>query len=192
MSLDVREVGPDCLAQYAEVSIAFRVESVLQVKEVNRGLGGIVLEEEGLEEPYLKNYDDFEDEGPTRWPKRFDVSNWGFFMAFDGDRPVGGAVAAYRTPDVHMLDGRDDMTVLWDIRVQPDSRRNGVGSMLFQRAVEWARERNCRHLKVETQNVNVRACRFYAAQGCYLGGIQRHVYPDPVSHETMLLWYLDL
>jgi len=101
-------------------------------------------------------------------------------------------VTAYRSPGVHMLDGRDDMTVLWDLRVQPDSRRKRFGSMLFQHAVGWARERKCRHFKVETQNVNVRACRFYAAQGCYLGGIQRHVYPEPVSHETMLLWYLDL
>ena len=44
-------------------------------------------------------------------------------------------------------------------------------------AEEWALARGCGQLKVETQNVNVPACRFYAAQGCELGVIDRFAYP---------------
>jgi len=92
-----------------------------------------------------------------------------------------------------MLEGRTDLAVLWDIRVSPDRRGKGIGTQLFRRAADWARERGCGELKVETQNINVRACRFYAGQGCRLGAIHRHAYREEhVAHETMLLWYLDL
>ena len=38
----------------------------------------------------------------------------------------------------------------------------------------------------------MRACRFYAAQGCHLGAIHRHAYDTTYPNEAMLLWYLDL
>jgi len=41
---------------------------------------------------------------------------------------------------------------------------------------------------VETQNVNVPACRFYARMGCVLGGIHRFAYPE-LPGEARLLWY---
>lgn len=93
-----------------------------------------------------------------------------------------------------MFGGRDDLAVLWDIRVQPDFRSRGLGRRLFRRAVDLARERGCRQLMAETQNVNVPACYFYAAQGCQLGAIHRHAYArhPNVAHEVMLLWYADL
>jgi hypothetical protein len=49
-------------------------------------------------------------------------------------------------------------------------------------------------MKVETQNVNVPACRFYAAMGCTLGAVNLHAYAGhpKVGHEVMLLWYYDL
>lgn len=193
MGIEIREFGTEVLERYGKIPIWFRVESFLCVEEIDNGLGGLLLKEERLDEPYIKDYDDYEEEGPIRWAKRFDVSNWGFFLAFDGDEPVGGAVVAYRSPKVDMLEGRTDLAVLWDIRVHPDRRGEGIGTSLFQHAVRWARERNCRQLKIETQNINVQACRFYVSQGCHLGVIHRHAYMDPrVAHETMLLWYLDL
>ena len=104
---------------------------------------------------------------------------------------VGGAVVAWRTPDVHMLEGRDELAVLWDVRVRPERRREGVGSALFQTAVDWAKAKKCRWLKVETQNINVPACRLYARQGCELRAIHRDAYPE-LPDEVQLLWYKDL
>jgi GNAT superfamily N-acetyltransferase len=125
-------------------------------------------------------------------PGCFDITRWGIFLALEGDQPVGGATVAYDTPDVYLLEGRRDLALLWDIRVASDRRGRGVGSALFHQAAAWAHARGCDWLKIETQNANVRACRFYLKQGCELGGIQRHAYAEPYAKDTMLLWYLDL
>ena len=90
-----------------------------------------------------------------------------------------------------MLEGREDLACLWDLRVHPDYRGKGVGHLLFSQAVEWARQKHCLRLKVETQNINVPACRFYARHGCELRGINRYAYGEALD-ETQLLWYLDL
>ena len=194
MNVKVQEVGIELLGKYAEIPIRYKVESVFDVQLVKNGLGGMMLQEKKVSPSYVKDYDADEDESPTRWPKRFDTSNWGIFLAAKEDGYLGGAVVAYNTPGVHMLDGRDDLAVLWDIRVHPDFRRSGIGTKLFSYGVEWARKRKCRQFKVETQNVNVFACRFYIKQGCRLGAINRYGYfTDPkIRHEVMLLWYLDL
>ncbi len=192
MSIEVIECGPECLTDYAHVPISFCMDSIFRVADEARGLGGLRLVEEPLAGPCLRDYDGDEEEGPTRWAKRFDVSNWVFLEAREGGHIAGRATVAFRTAEVHMLDGREDMSCLWDLRVRPEYRRHGVGRALFTYAVQWSRARECRQMKIETSNTNVRACRFYAAMGCHLGGILRHFYQPPWEHEVALFWYLDL
>lgn len=99
----------------------------------------------------------------------------------------------YDTPGVNMLAGRTDLTVLWDIRVHPEYRKLGIGTALFKHAEDWSRSKGCKWMKVETQNINVPACRFYAKMGCELGEINTQAYvEDGLGHETMLVWYLTL
>jgi GNAT superfamily N-acetyltransferase len=90
-----------------------------------------------------------------------------------------------------MLEGRRDLSVLWDIRVAPDARGKGVGSALFQRVEAWGQANGCRQLKVETQNINVRACALYARNGCELRAVHHGAYPE-LPEEIQLLWYKDL
>jgi len=194
VNVEIREVGTDWLPQYGEVPIAFRVESVFRVIAPEGGLGGLALREEKLAEPYVKDYDARDFDRPARWADEFDMSEWGILMAFDGRDAVGGAIIATRTAGVEMLEGRDDLAVLWDIRVRPGLRHCGIGSELLHHAADWARGRGCTQMKIETQNVNVAACRFYAKHGCELRTIDCNAYaacPD-IAHEAMLLWYLDL
>jgi GNAT superfamily N-acetyltransferase len=182
------EPMPD-LTAYAFVPIAFVVRRVLDVAVLHGGLGGFALAEHDVHPPYVKDYDALE--GPASWAERFDLGSWGWMAARAEGRRVGGAVVAWDTPGLDMLEGRRDLAVLWDIRVAPDARGRGVGAALFRAAETWASARGCRTLKIETQNVNLPACRFYARQGCVLGAIHRFAYPA-LPDEVQLLWYKDL
>ena len=191
MRIEVSEEPFAALEDYASVPIAFEVGSVLDVADAGDGRGGFVLTERTLAVPYVKDYDASGAESPLRWPERFDVSNWGLFAARAEGRRVGGAAVAFDTAGVEMLEGRRDLAVLWDIRVAPEARGRGVGRALFRAAEMWARARGCLRLKIETQNVNVAACRFYARQGCVLTTIDRNAYPE-LPDEIQLLWYKNL
>ena len=190
MRFEVREEPLAALAEYAAVPIAFEVRRVLAWRPSTAGLGGFALAERAVDAPYVKDYDAV-DGGPARWAERFDLSSWGLLGARVDGRLVGGAAVAWDTPGVTCWRGARDLAVLWDIRVAPEARGQGVGAALFRAAEAWAAARGCRQLKVETQNVNLPACRFYARQGCVLGGIHRFAYPE-LPHEVQLLWYRDL
>jgi GNAT superfamily N-acetyltransferase len=193
MPVTIREITADQFSLYDAIPNWFRVESVLRVEVVDGGLGGFRMIEERVAEPFVKTYGD--DDRPTCWAAEFDLSRWGIFLAADGDRPVGGAAVAVNAP-VYPLDKfqRKDLAVLWDIRVHPEHRGRGIGSLLFDHAADWARRHGYGQLGLETSNVNVPACRFYARMGCELGAIHRYGYAGvpEVAHEAMLLWYLDL
>ena len=77
-----------------------------------------------------------------------------------------------------MLEGRKDLSIIWDLRVHPDHRDRGIGRLLFRAAEAWARARGCRQSKAEIQTINVAACHFFLKQGCDLGAINRHVYRE--------------
>ncbi len=184
----VEEEPASALGDYARIPIAFEVRSVFDVAAAD---GGFALTERSLAASYIKDYDGFAGEGPAGWGQRFDLSNWGFLAARVQGRRVGGAAVAFDTPGVHMLEGRRDLAVLWDLRVAPEARGRGVGAALFHAAETWARARGCRELRVETQNVNVPACRFYARRGCILAEAVRGAYPT-LPHEVQLIWRKEL
>ena len=191
--MEIREESVDWLAEHSRISIAFKVESVLDLDltSAKRGLGGLCLCERLLDEPYVKDYDVLPNCHPSQWGAQFDMANWGFFSAKVEGTGVGGAVVACHSPSFAMLEGRTDLAVLWDIRVVPAMRRRGIAAQLFAVAERWAHDRGCRQLKVETQNINVPACKFYASRGFELGAIHRFAYRD-LPNEIQLLWYKNL
>jgi len=190
MGLELRQeaLTPAALSEHAGIPIAFVVDQILELSILDGGLGGMSLTQTAVAHPYLKDYDAIEGEGPQSWPERFDVSNWGLIRARRDGAIIGGAVIATRTPGLHMLRGQDDLAVLWDLRVSPQERGAGIGSALFRAAGDWARARGCRRLEIETQNINMPACRFYRKMGCTLGAIDRFAYPGQPA-EVQLLWW---
>lgn len=179
------------LEAYGEIPIRYDVLSVFDVQLQDSGLGGISLVERKLDAPFTKDYDALKGEGPTRWASKWNIANWGVMSAVTAGRRVGGCVLAYKTAGLEMLEGRDDIAVLWDIRVHPRHRGHGIGSKLFTAATEWAEKQGCRILLAETQNINVPACRFYAAQGCILRSMDRFAYAE-LPDETQLIWLTTL
>ena len=177
------------LAEHATIPISFEVTRVLLISMPDTGIGSILITETAVDVPWVKDYDSIDD--PRAWPSRFDVTNWGLIAAYDGKTRVGGAVVAYNTPEVTMLRGRTDLAVLLDIRVEPTRRSTGVGSGLLRMVEDWARARGCRTLMIETQNINVPACHFYARMGCQLGAVDRYAYPG-LPGEAQMLWFKEL
>lgn len=184
------ESDKSILNDYSKVPILFKVEAIYEVIAKDDGFTGYDIVEKALEIPYIKDYD--KKKLPVSWVKRFDTVNWGFFVIYDGKKPVAAATTVFDSPEICMLDGRNDITVLWDIRVHPDYRSQGLGKWLIDKTKEWAEERNCKYLKIETQNTNAKACKFYSAMGAKLDGIRKNAYTGEESQEIQFLWYIDL
>lgn len=191
MSIRIIEETTADLHEYGTVSAAFTVNSRFLIEPIDRGLGGLALQAKPVQPPYVKDYDRDNEYGPQGWADRWSIAHWGVLAAFDGPKRAGGAVIAWNSSEIHMLEGRQDLAVLWDIRVDPDYRNQGIGSALFSAAADWAKGRGCVEMKVETQDVNVPACHFYAGQGCQLAAIDPFAYRDQPD-EVQFIWLLRL
>jgi ribosomal protein S18 acetylase RimI-like enzyme len=191
VQIDIAVEGADALAAYASISIAYRVAEVLDPDSPSDSNGLLPFASRTLEVPVVKDYDSLSGNHPLDWPARFDIRMWGFLIARNAGGRVGGAVMVAQPSDLEMLEGRDDLALLWDIRVARAVRHCGVGSALLAAGESWARARGATVLKVETQNTNAPACRFYASHGFVLGSVRRGAYPE-LPNEIQLLWYKDL
>lgn len=189
MNIVIKEVTKEKLVDYVQIPMLKVVNSKLVLKKENQGLGGILLEEIPVK-PHI--IDLGKEEKPLKWDQLFDISKWGFFIGYDGEQPIAGLTLAYQSPNVRMLDQRNDLTVVWDLRVHPDYKGLGIGKQLIEKATLWAKERNCTQLKIETQNNNVSACHFYAKCGCELGIINQYAYYGDYDDEVMLIWYKNI
>jgi len=191
MDLKTHAVNKDTLAEYCRIPTWYEVRSRLDVEIISDGFEGMVFREKKVDRPYKKYYGETEE--PLIW-MQFNTANWVIFFVNEGDTPVGGITIACKTPELRMLNGRDDLADVWDIRVHPDFRHRGNGTRLFQKAIAWSRENGYRQLCVETQNVNVNACRFYLKQGCKLGAVNRFAYRGypMLAEEVQLIWFMDL
>ena len=193
-----KQVDTSYFPQYDKIPMFICVSSYYRLEKINHGLGGFHLIETPIE-PYMKNFCVGDDESVERW-KRFDLTNWAFFMAFDDEHPIGAATVVSRTTEINMLAGRDNLAVLWDIRVNNAYQHKGVGQTLFDMAVNWSREQGLVQMKIECQSNNVPAIQFYHKQGAILSAVDEYSsyndYADynapDFKHETNFMWFLDI
>jgi GNAT superfamily N-acetyltransferase len=187
MIVDITQVGQSALTEYAGIPIAFEVREVMAIVPSTAAQSRLRLEPHVVATPWIKDYD-AGDGGPLSWPTRFDLSYWTFFAARIQGRVIGAAAIVHQAADMPMLAGRDDVALLWDIRVAPDTRRGGIGRALLEAVEAWARVREIDWLEVETQDINAPACRFYAACRFELRAANRDAY-EGLPNEVQLLWY---
>jgi GNAT superfamily N-acetyltransferase len=169
------------IAEHARIPIAFEVRHVLEIDGAGR------LAERAVATPWVKDYDAIPGDRPTEIARHFDVRRWGILAALVDYERVGGAIVAFDTPGVDLLEGRRDLAVVWDLRVAPAHRGKGVAAALWDAAEAWAAARGCVEMKVETQDVNVPACRFYESRGCTLRSVRRGAYAE-WPEEVQLTW----
>ena len=181
------EIGVDKLEEYGNIPFYYETTEKYELIKINNGLDGIKIE--------LVNVPKFHKDFGTRterWKKLFDLTNWKFYAAYnENDEMIAGCTVATKTENCIMLEKRNDLAVLWDIRVSDKYKHQGIGQRLFDMAKEYAQKNGFRQLKVECQNTNPVAVKFYHKQGMVLHSINEYAYPD-CPDEVQLLWYLDL
>ena len=187
MTLTIVEEPPTQLVEYAQVPMGFTVAERFDDQALMALRDDAAVQGVAVSPPYWKDYDAYLDGHPSEWPRQFDLSRWTILAAYDRTRRVGGAVVIVDDPQIDLLRDCPACALLWDVRVAPDARRQGVGSALLEAAEQRARERGARSLRVETQDVNVPACRFYHAHGFRLERTTPRAYAE-LPNEVQLLW----
>ena len=176
------------LEEHARIPVAFLVERIRRIASNAPPSECLPAHEELVERPYIKDYDAIPGNHPTDWMRRFNTADWRLLAAYASGHRIGGAIVAPATLELDARAPTSESAILWDLRVRPESRRAGVATALFAAAERWAAAHGFRGLRVETQNVNVPACRFYERQGCHLESIDRHAYLD-LPDEVRLIWH---
>lgn len=186
-----KEVDKTFFELYDKVEMNVHVRSKYIVERIDSGLGGLLLREVDVE-PYTKDLSIYE--RAVEYENQFDIRNWRFYMAFDGDNPVGAMTIAGTTNGMNMLAGRDDACVLWDIRVADEYKHKGVGQKLLDMGILGAKKDGYHQMIIECQNNNIPACKFYKKQGAVLSKIDMYAYcSEPeIRDEIQFVWYLDL
>ena len=180
------EIDVSKLEEYGNIPFCYTTNKKYEIKRIDNGKGGIKLELVDVP-TFTKDFGN----NVNHWKELFDMSNWKFFVAYDEDKMIGGSIVATKTKNCNMLEGRDDLAVLWDIRVSEEYKGMGIGTKLVCMAKEYAKSNGFRELKIECQNTNPAAVNFYYKQGAKLGAINMYAYKD-YPDEVQLLLYLDL
>lgn len=190
-NIDVKEVDKTFFPLYDQVSMNVDVKYEYRVERVDSGLGGFVFDKVPVT-PYVKDLSKYEQ--ATKYEEMFDISKWRFFMAFDGDLPVGAMTVAGTTKGLDMLGGRTDACVLWDIRVDDRYKHMGIGQRLLDQGIAAARTDGYKLMIIECQNNNVTACQFYKKQGALLSRIDMNAYDSEpeIVDEVQFIWHLHI
>lgn len=83
---------------------------------------------------------------------------------------LGSAVLLFRK--------RSTLARVYSLAIQPQARRQGIGTALLQAAEHAARRRGCRALRLEVQVGNARAINLYERLGYVRIGSHKHYYQD--------------
>ncbi len=77
-----------------------------------------------------------------------------------------------------------------DISACKKARRNGIATALINRAKEWAMDKGLQGFVLETQDVNLGACRFYIKNNFVIGAVDTMLYSNlSTKDENALFWY---
>lgn len=191
MNIEIKEVDRTYFPLYDQVPQNVEVSSEYRVSRIDNGLGGLVFEEVPVT-PYVKDLSVYE--RAMEYEELFDISNWRFYMAFDGETPVAAMTIAGTTEGMNMLGGSTDACVLWDIRVADGYKHMGIGQRLIDTGIAAAKADGYKLMIIECQNNNVTACRFYRKQGALLSKVDMNAYdPEPgLDNEVQFIWHLSL
>lgn len=132
--------------------------------------------EEKFSEPYFKKYE--EDKIDSSY---IEEKGKAVFFYYVENNCIG---------QIKIRSNWNGYALIEDLAVAKDYRKNGVGTALLNKAIEWAKENNFGGLMLETQDTNVSACDFYAKNSFVIGAIDTMLYSNlPTANEIAIFWY---
>jgi len=102
---------------------------------------------------------------------------------YQGYAAQGSSLGAYdegKLVGLALTERRDWNRTLWvwEIGVEEEYRRQGIGRRLMDRLIDIAQAEGLRAISFETQNTNVPAIRFYRSVGCEIEAIDLSYYTN--------------
>jgi streptothricin acetyltransferase len=132
--------------------------------------------EEIFPEQYYKQYE--YDEIDTSY---YDEDGKAIFLYYNDNNCIG---------QIRLRSNWNGYAFIEHIGITKDWRQQGVGTALLEKAMEWAKQNNFVGLMLETQDVNVSACRFYAKNNFVIGAVDNMLYSKfSTALEKAIFWY---
>ena len=172
---EIIELNNENLKDVNVTDNAFEVKSRI-IPNIEDGIFRYKLEQ--IVKSYTKSYgnDEFDYTTYIDNPEKI------VYLAYTGNSPAGQIILRINWNKYAYIE---------DIRVGRDNRRTGIGTRLMEAAVNWAKKGNMPGIMLETQDINVPACKFYESCGFKLGGVDIYLYKGvtPEINEIALFWY---
>ncbi len=108
------------------------------------------------------------------------------------DKTVFLAVSDRAEGQITLRSNWNNFAYIEELYVLEAVRGQGIGRRLVKRAEDWAAERRLKGLMLETQDLNLAACRFYAKTGFRIGGTDTLLYAGlgtELAEERAIFWY---
>ena len=108
----------------------------------------------------------------------FEQTTRKYFVAVKNNIPIGY---------IGLFNTIDDCNII-GIAVLQDKQRQGIGSLLLNKAKEYARENNIKTLSIEVDTKNDKAINFYKKVGFLVTNIRKNYYKNNSDAYIMFLY----
>jgi Acetyltransferases len=175
----IKEINIDNIKDVYKPSQSFRVIGRLSLSLQD---GKWTSSEELYNEPYEKIYTDKDEESEENYAEYIENPDKTVFLYYGNQECVGR---------VRIRRNWNRYAFIEDIAVAESGRGKGIGSALIEKAIEWAKQKELYGLMLETQDVNLLACRFYRKTGFEIGAVDTMLYSNfDCKDEKAIFWYL--
>ncbi len=176
MNITIREMDESTIQSVKTYGSSFEVTAKLIPHAENGKISYTIV----AVPPYIKQYGPEDIFDPTTYVSSMERV---IFYAYADDQLAG---------QIRISKHWNAYAYIEDIAVEEGYRGQGVGRLLIERAIEWAKSRGFPGMMLETQSDNVAGCCLYERCGFELCGFDTHLYKaiDPGADEIALYWYL--
>jgi len=185
--MEYRPLAQVDLSRLKEIKADYVSDTYLRVEKTGDGVEvGFALRVEPLEGPFRsQGYGIIREKDKAEIRSRMDAQALQLVVEQKG-RLIGFLDAE--------IESWRSVVKVWDVLVDEEHRRQGIGTELMRRAHEFAASNNCRALVVETQTTNWPALNFYLKMGFQVCAVDDHFYTnrDLERKEVAVFLYREL